>query len=137
MFKTPALVVLHRSSGDTLSRENFYKLKSRIAEARMLASGIHAASAAGNEDLGCEEPPDPAEENKGALEDHKTEEAKVRLGSVPSIASSGASAQGGGIKKQPHLAVGISPLVMALRARAADIRNGHMARLECWYFKQK
>ena len=30
-----------RSSGDTLSRENFYKLKARIAEARMLASGIH------------------------------------------------------------------------------------------------
>ena len=29
-----------RSSGDTLSRENFYKLKQRLAETRMLAAGL-------------------------------------------------------------------------------------------------
>ena len=31
---------IFRSSGDTLSRENFYKLKQRLAETRMLAAGL-------------------------------------------------------------------------------------------------
>ena len=33
-------MIIFRSSGDTLSRENFYKLKQRLAETRMLAAGL-------------------------------------------------------------------------------------------------
>ena len=39
-LKIYIFLYLFRSSGDTLSRENFYKLKTRLAETRMLASGM-------------------------------------------------------------------------------------------------
>ena len=117
-----------RSSGDTLSRENFYKLKSRIAEARMLASGIHASEAAHDGGF-VDDPPDVGTPASGAVPQAEDKadsggevKKRVALGSVPSVASSGAPS--GGIKKQSS----VSPLVMALRSRAADIRNGHMAR---------
>ena len=39
-FKQSEILLFFRSSGDTLSRENFYKLKQRLAETRMLAAGL-------------------------------------------------------------------------------------------------
>jgi len=44
------LTIQFRSSGDTLTRENFYKLKARIAEARLLTMNHqHQINNCGNE----------------------------------------------------------------------------------------
>ena len=57
---------------------------------------------------------------------------RLPLASVESfLVKSGGTSGGGGSRnnmKRASSVPGVSPLVMALRSRAADIRNGHMAR---------